>query len=123
MHSGVLDAAHDDFHRYDEARRWLKFFPLEYTLVYNLRASVSSPEFLPLLAGQLPANLNDCVSSPLIHVGMFITDIIKYVIRQCAVARADFIYDEIFIGKVFQQVFRDQTSRDGLSVPRLSTRI
>ena len=50
---------------------------------------------------------------------MDVTQIIQYVARKGTVASTNLVDDEILIREVLEEVFRDNTLGDGLTVPRL----
>ena len=50
---------------------------------------------------------------------MYVTQVVQYVARKSTVASTNLVDDEIFIREVLEEVFRDNTLGDSLTVPRL----
>ncbi len=78
-------------------------------------------ELLSLQRSQVLANLYDVVTGPLVDIWVVFSEIFQDVQCKCAIARPDFVNDEILARKVLQEVLRDEALGDGPAIPRLPT--
>ena len=95
------------------------YVPVKDALVCDSNTRMGFAKFFALFFRQLTTYFDYGVSSPLVNLWVFVTNVVEDVIRQCTIARADLVKIEIFVREVLQQVLRDKASRKGLSIPRL----
>lgn len=97
--------AYNNLHGEEETGCWLSRVPMKYALVRNIHTRVCFTELLLLQIRQVPTDLNDIVCSPIIHLGILVADMVQYIECQRSVSCTDLVNDEIFVWKVFEQIF------------------
>lgn len=122
MQGGERGGTHDDLHGEEEAGRGLACVPAENALVHYVHAGVLVGELLALQAREVATNLNDAVSSAVVHFGVALLDVVQDIAREGAIARTNLVDNEVLVGEVLEQVFRHETLSDSLPVPWLVQR-
>lgn len=96
---------------------------MEDTFVRHGDAGMLLEQQLPLQLSKAPANLDNVISSTLVHRRILVAYVVEDIARQSAVAGADFVDDEVFVRVVFQEVFGRKASCYCLPVPRLTNTV
>lgn len=90
--------------------------------MHYVHAGVLVGELLALQAREVATNLDDAVSSAVVHFGVALLDVVQDVAREGAIARTNLVDNEVLVGEVLEQVFRHETLSDSLPVPWLVQR-
>ena len=112
---------YDNLHGYDKTWCRFLFIPTKYALVNNLDTRMTRREFLPLQRDQALADLNNMVLRPVVHVRVVTAQIVENIHGQGAVPCTDFVYNEVLIRKIFEEILRHETLGHGYTVPRLQS--
>lgn len=119
----VVPNPHYDFHGQKKTRRRFPNVPMENALVYNVHAGVCFAEFLLLQFHQVSTDFYDIVLRAFIDLWMLFLKIVENIARKRPVAGSNFVDDEILVRKVFEEVLRNKTLSNCLTIPRLELRI
>jgi len=114
-----LDNTYDNLHCYEETRSGFPDVPAKNAFVHNIHARVSRVEFLPLCIHHIPADFDNVILGTIVDFCIFFSKVVENVHRKSPIAGTNFINDEIFIWKIFEEVLRYKALSNGLSVPWL----
>ena len=112
----------EDFQRQEPARFQHRRVPVEDAAVDDLHvlcvaaAGGCLGELLGLQRGEVGADFDDFELRVFVHFWIQIADVVQDVQHQRAVARADFVDDQVVVGVVRQLVVYYQVARDGFAV-------
>jgi hypothetical protein len=114
-----LDDTYDNLHCYEETRSRFPDVPVENAFMHNIHARVSGVKFLPLSIHHIPADFDNVILGTIVDFWIFFSKIVENVHRKSPIAGTNFIDDEIFVWKVFEEVLRHKALSNGLSIPWL----
>lgn len=73
--------------------------------MHNIHARMCFTKLLLLQLDKISTNLDDIIMGSIVHLCMFFLKVIKNILSQSPISGTDFVYDEVFVWKIFQKIF------------------
>lgn len=73
--------------------------------MHNIHARMCFTKFLLLQLCEISTNLNNIIMSSVVYLWMLFLKVVKNIQSQSPIPSTNFVYDEVFVWKVFQKIF------------------